>query len=235
MNLFDLAFTSYLYDAFTSFNSSYKSFLKTVNHKPDLSIPEHRKALITWLNQWGCRQFSIAYHNKASDEIFSWYEDGYTELLPNDKDLMNLSEQDFVNISIMYDELAGKTASHKMRAGSELSITIGPTGASKILFALTPRIAVPWDEAMRVKLGYNGNGSGIFYIDFLKKVKQEMESLLISCQNNDIKFQDVPIILGRNGSTIPQMVGEYFWVTLTRNCYPPSVDIIRCWAKWKIG
>ena len=232
MNLFDLAFTSYLYDAFTSFNTSYKDFQNTVDHKLDLSIIKHRKAMITWLNQWGCRQFSRACHGEASDEILSWYQEGFVDLIPNDKDLWELSDQDLGLISVMYDKLATRTASHKMRAGRELSITIGPTGASKILFALKPRIVVPWDEAMRVELGYDG--SGVSYIEYLKRVKAEIESLMVSCHNNDIELQDVPKTFRRD-ATIPQLVGEYYWVTLTRNCYPPPAATIRCWAKWKLS
>lgn len=230
MKLFDLAFTCYIYDSFTTFNKSYKSFLEAVANKVDLLTLEHRKALIIWLNKWGCRQFSLEYHEMASDEILSWYKEDHIELIPQDKKLWELTETELRRIFIIYDELAKKTASQKMRGSNLLSITVGPTGASKILFALRPEVAVPWDEAIRNGLKHVGDGDS--YVKYLEQVGSEIESLSISCNKNGIEMLEVPQKLGRDEATIAQLIGEYFWVTETRKCYPPSLETIQRWTKW---
>ena len=134
---------------FTTFNKTYKYFLKAVENKIDLLNQEHRKELILWLNKWGCRQFSIEFHKVASHELLGWYNKGYTDLIPQDKKLWELTESEFEGVSRAYDELTKRKASYKYRKGKELTITVGATGASKILFALRPDVAVPWDEAIR--------------------------------------------------------------------------------------
>ena len=230
MNLFDLAFTCYVYGSFTTFNKSYKSFLKATANKVDLLNPEHREALIIWLNKWGCRQFSLEYHKMASGEILSWCKEGHARLIPKDKKLWELTETELRRISIIYDELAKKKASKKMRGSNLLTITIGPTGASKILFALRPEVAVPWDEAIRNGLKHMGDGDS--YVKYLEQVRSEIESLSISCNKNGIEMFQVPQKLGRDEATIAQLIGEYLWVTETKKCYPPSLKTIQRLAKW---
>ncbi|PTD94875.1 hypothetical protein C9439_00090 [archaeon SCG-AAA382B04] len=230
MDLFDLAFTSYIYDFFTSFNESYKSFLKRVDYDLDLLDPKDRRALIVWLNRWGCRQFSLDYHELASNEILSWYNEGYLEVIPEEKRLWELNKKEFKEIRATYAELAQKTASRKKRNGDLLSISVGPTGASKILFALRPEVFVPWDIAIRKGLGYNDDSSS--YVNYLKQAKSLIESLSTSCDKNDVELLEVPQKLGREKATVAQLIGEYYWVTETKDCYPPSPDTVQQWAKW---
>jgi hypothetical protein len=230
MNLYDLAFTSYFYNSFTSFNNSYKSLLKEVANELDLLNLEHRKALIIWLNKWGCRQFSLEFHEMAADEILSWYKEGHIELIPQDKKLWELTKTELGKISIIFDELAKRTASRKMRGSNLLSITVGSTGASKILFALRPEVAAPWDEAIRTGLKHSGDGAS--YVKYLVQIGSEIESLSVSCNKNGFELLNVPQELGRDEATIAQLIGEYFWITKTRKCYPPSLETIQRWAKW---
>ncbi len=230
MNLFELAFTCYIYDFFTSFNQSYKSFLKFTGNNVDLYNPAHRKELICWLNKWGCRQFALDYHEFASNEIFSWYEEGYIDLIPHDKNIWELTQLELENISDIYDALAEKKASYKARKGKELSIKVGATGASKILFALRPGIAIPWDEAIRQGLKHTGSGES--YVDYLKQAKTKIESLYSSCVINSIELSEIPKVLNREEATVAQLVGEYFWITETKKCYPPSPETLQLWAMW---
>ncbi len=230
MNLFDLAFTCYIYGTFTIFNESYKSFLKKVNYSPDILNPEHRRALIVWLNMWGCRQFSLEYHELASEEILSWYKETGFDSFLGEKRLWELNESELKEIRVFYNRLAEKTASRKKRNGELLSVSVGPTGASKILFALRPQAMVPWDVAIREGLGYNGNGDS--YVSYLKQSKSLVNEFSASCSKNDIQLHEVPEEIGRDRATVAQLIGEYFWVTETKNCYPPSPEIIQKWAKW---
>lgn len=230
MNLYKLAFTCYIYNSFTDFNNSYKAFQKDIDYRLELYQLEHRKSLIGWLNKWGCRQFACNYHGTACDEILAWYQEGHIEMIPQNKKLWKLKGKELEQIAGIYDALAGKIASYKVRDDKLIPITVGPTGASKILFALRPEIAPPWDETIRIGLGHDGSGAS--YVDFLRRVINEIEDLTVSCKKNNIELLQVPQLIGRTDSTIAQLIGEYFWVTETRKCYPPASETIQVWARW---
>jgi len=54
----------------------------------------------------------------------------------------------------------------------------------------------------------------------------------VFCSINNIDFLEVPQKIGRPGSTLPQLIGEYYWVTFTRKCKLPSHETVQKWAKW---
>ena len=230
MNLYELAFTCYIYNSFTDFNNSYKVLQQEVEYSLDLFHLEHRKTLIAWLNKWGCRQFARDYHEAASDELLSWHKEGHITKISRDKVLWELNEQEIEQVADIYDALACKIASKQARGDKLIPKPVGPTGASKILFALRPKVAVPWDEAIRKGLKYSGDGSS--YVNYLKRVKKEIETLAESCAENGVQLFKVPEIIKRSGSTIPQLIGEYFWVTETRKFYPPDHEMLQGWTDW---
>ena len=69
MDLYKIEFISCIFDNFTGFNISYNNFVGLTKNSPDLTKPDHRKALLKWLNQWGCRQSSLDYHARVSESI----------------------------------------------------------------------------------------------------------------------------------------------------------------------
>jgi len=230
LNLYELAFTCYVYNFFTSFNQTYKDLQKNTKDSVDLRQETHRKDLIVWLNKWGCRQFALDYHQEASGELLAWYKEGHVEKLPISKNLWDLNDQELNQVGEIFDALACKIASKVIRDKKLISKSFGSTGASKILFALRPNLAVPWDSYIRKGLGYSGNGSS--YVEYLKRLIEEIEELKESCLENDHQLLEAPSIIGRGGSTVPQLAGEYFWVIDTKNCYPPEEKIIQDWAAW---
>lgn len=230
MKLSELAFACFLYGRFTDYDSSYLNFLKATNHSPDLSKPEHRKALLVWLNQWGCRQFAIDFHEHASAEILSWHNDFASVLFPQEKNIWDLTNTELEQSIKAYDTLSSRTASFRARNGRKFPVSIGPTGASKILFAIRRTAFVPWDDPIREKLGYDGSGKS--YITYLKYIKGMLENIKPACENNGFSLADLPKRLGRPNSTIPKLIDEFYWVTITRNCPPPSIDDFLRWAQW---
>lgn len=230
MNLYKLAFTSHIYDLFTSFNQTYKDLQTTTGASIDLSKETHRKALIVWLNKWGCRQFALDHHEEASRELLAWQQAGYIDSLSSTKKLWELNEKELDQVGVIYDTLVCRVASRPIKGDRAIPRTFGPTGASKILFALRPDLAAPWDSYIRKGLDYSGSGSS--YVKYLKRLIREIEDLNKSCLENEYHLNEVPQIIKREGATIPQMVGEYFWVTETKKCYPPDNEVIQDWAKW---
>ena len=63
-------------------------------------------------------------------------------------------------------------------------------------------------------------------------MKKEIETLAESCAENGVQLFKVPEIIKRSGSTIPQLIGEYFWVTETRKFYPPDHEMLQGWTDW---
>ena len=227
MKLYELAFTRHIYDAMTNYHVDYLKFLERTKPGFEMGKLEHRQELINWLNQWGCRQFALAYHDHACEELLDWYKGNCARLVPGDKPLWELTVEDIEVIPEVYDSLAERIASKKKDGRIA---RFGPTGASKILFALRPLAMIPWDIPIRTKL--NSCGDGYSYVEYLVKALRKIESLMTSCQSHNIEVEDVPKVLGRNGATVAQMVGEYFWVTLTRECIPPPVEVAERWLKW---
>ena len=233
MKLSDLAFTSHVYNYFTNYNNDYKELQFQTTSVIDLNKLEHRNSLIDWLNQWGCRQFAVEYHKFASKQIKLWYEQYKDELISGKKMLWNLSESDYKKTADIFDTLTNIIASKRKRGNNFSDIRIGPTGASKILFALQPNSMIPWDEPIRKTLKHNGDGES--YVDYLKGAITETQSLFPSCKRNNIEPLDIPKNLRRPEASVAQLIGEYFWVTITRGCYPPSEETFRCWYEWSKG
>ena len=230
MNLYELAFTCYIYNFLTTFNKTYKDLQEYTGKRIDLSQRAHRSALIVWLNKWGCRQFALKGHDEASEELLAWHQEGHIEKLTRDKKLWELHEQQLYKVADIYDALVCRVASRPVRGDREIPRTFGPTGASKILFALMPEVAVPWDSYIRNGLGYSGPGNS--YVEYLKRLLEEIEELKRSCLVNGHHLDEVPKAIGREGSTVPQLVGEYFWVIETKKCYPPDRETLKEWAGW---
>lgn len=232
MNLYELAFTCYIYNFFTTFNQTYKELQKATDYAVDLKQKIHRKALIVWLNKWGCRQFALNYHDEASNELLAWYQEGHIEKLTRNKKLWELNLKELSQVGDVFNSLVCRVASRPDTNGKVVTKTFGPTGASKILFALRPDLTVPWDSYIRINLGFSGDGNS--YVEYLKRLIEEIEELNESCLKNGHYLHEVQMIIKRDESTIPQLVGEYFWVIETRKCYPPDRETIKEWAEWSV-
>ncbi len=189
MNLYELAFTSHVYNAFTNYNADYLRLLEKTRPELNLERAEHRQELIDWLNQWGCRQFALGYQSLASEEMLAWHRNNYHQLVPRDKPLWDLTDSELFNVSEVFDSLVARTASHKLRKGQELTMTFGPTGASKILFALRPHAMIPWDTPIRNKSKFSGDGES--YKNYLYRALEEIESLKASCLKHDVVLEKI--------------------------------------------
>lgn len=231
MRLSELAFACYIYSRMTDYDSSYLKFLEKTKPKLDLANEQHRKALLKWLNDWGCRQFAIAYHGLASDEILCWFYDIGNQLFPQDKALIDLSDNDFASVNIAYAGLVNRTASKRTTSNDAKSeVTFGPTGAAKILFAYRPNALIPWDEPMRAKFQLDGSAGD--YVIFLKNVRNNLEELNVACNRSGHRLSDLPELLGRPDYSLTKLIDEYHWVTISRNCSAPTSQELLQWARW---
>ncbi len=232
MKLSQLAFACFVYGAFTDYDKSYKDFLEVTSYQPDLRISKHRTKLLIWLNSWGCRQFAVEYHEQASEKILSWYNNHKADLADQSKNLWELTEAEFASTGLAYESLSECTASIRTKRRGPLPISIGPTGASKILFAIRPKALIPWDEKIRLHYGYGNDRKS--YIAYHRAVKGILEILKKQCQKHGLELSDLPKRLDRQYSSIPKRIDEYHWVTITRKCPCPRSETLQRWIKWDL-
>ncbi len=58
---------------------------------------------------------------------------------------------------------------------------------------------------MKYKMGCDNKNSAFYYL---------LQDFTIIWRKNNIEILEVPQKIGRDESTVPQLIGEYFWVTL---------------------
>lgn len=230
MKLHEIALASFIFNAITGFNEAYLDLLKETDGNPDLSNERHRLKLLRWLNQWGCRQFKKDYHIHASNQLYEWYKENQ-DLLPS-KDINIWELVDFDSIRKLYSSLSSKVAALRKHNETEVEVSFGPTGASKILFAIRPKSLIPCDIPMREKFQLSSDSGG--YITYLKKVISSCLELKEQCKKNNFSLEEFPKIIKRSDITIPKLIDEYHWITVTRNFEIPDSKIIMEWLNFKL-
>lgn len=98
----------------------------------------------------------------------------------------------------------------------------GPTGAAKTLFALRPKSLILWDIPMRKY--FNNGDSGYAYIKYIKKVNEDINDLIVQCKNNNFSIEELPEKINRPHSTVPKLIDEYHWVTITKGWKVPKLN-----------
>lgn len=225
MKLADLAFACYVYGQLSNYDGSYVELLEATNRCPDLSVAEHRRALLKWLNDWGCRQFALKYHEDASQEVLSWHNEFSSKLIPRNRTLSELTSDEVGCIQEAYQSLSKRKASVRAKNGKEVAVSFGPTGASKILFAIRPEAIVPWDTSIR-------DSFGVSYGKFLEEARSMLKELETACRENGLQLADLPQRLKRPHSTPAKLIDEYCWITITNKCPAPDLETLNRWVEW---
>lgn len=230
MKFFELAYTCRLYGEFTDFDADYSRFLDKTKPAFDIFDHQHCKALFKWLNSWGCRQFAREFHSQASEHFRNWGQKNLSLLPPIGSGLLTFTDADFVNAGFLYASLRGLQASVRQRSGHSYPVAFGPTGAAKILFALRNQAFLPWDGPIRVHLGYDDSQES--YIEYLQWVRSELKEVIADAEAHGIAKANIPSTLGRPFSSLLKLVDEHNWVTITKECKPPSLEDIKHWSHW---
>lgn len=230
MRLHQLAYVCRIYGGLTGFDAAYLDFLDKTAGELDFKEPTHMKALLVWLNSWGCRQFAVKYHGLAMKSILKWSEQWESRLPDGFVTVERLSDQHIRQAGDAYAGLSKCRASKRVRSGNQYDVQVGPTGAAKILFAVRPSAFPPWDDAIRRKRGYDGSQRS--YCEYLTEVREQVRQLCTEAAELGVASEDIPRQVGRPWSTLPKLVDEYNWVTLTKGFLPPEPDEIAKWHHW---
>jgi hypothetical protein len=229
MRLGELAYICRIYGDLTQYDVTYLAFLDKTTGGLDFSKPSHMKALLKWLNSWGCRQFAIAYHDLASESILGWARQWDPRLPDRLVPLDRLSDEDIHRAGEAYADLSGRLASRYTREGKTYDKHVGPTGAAKIMFAARPRAFPPWDDPIRQKRRYDGSQRS--YCKYLVEVREQVQQLCTEGAELGISAEDIPCRVGRPRSTLPKLIDEYNWVTLTKGIAPPKPHEVAEWYR----
>ncbi|MFO7997184.1 MAG: hypothetical protein R6U93_08655 [Dehalococcoidia bacterium] len=228
VTLYKLALASAMYNSLTPFNKSLKLLSDGTGSNIDLANPEHCRSLLTWLNDWGCRHLAEDQHDVASESIADWYQTKGAGLFEANKPLWELEDGELEAPAWAYGALKDMAGARRIRGGRDLEISIGPTAASKILFAIRPKALMPWDEAIRV--AFECSGSPGSYIRYLKEIRKLTLDIGDLCRSKGFQIDELPHKLGRPDSTLLALVNEYIWITETRKIQLPSLETLNHWV-----
>jgi hypothetical protein len=169
----------------------------------------------------------------ASKGLLEWGR-RYLDRLPHDDlGLAELPDAALVEASEAYGDLERRRASMRLTKSGPIAVTFGPTAAAKVLHALRPKAFPPWDDPIREKLGYDRSPES--YRKFLGSVQEHVRRLEEEAAHLGISATDLPKLMKRPGSSIPKLVDEFYWVTITKECAPPTDEELERWASWARG
>ena len=228
VDLGDVAFASYVYCQFTGYDKSYSDFVSRVGGDVRLSDPVHGVALLKWLNEWGCRQFSINQRADTSKRLLKWSAEFSGHLPPPGEPLDALDKEELGRTADAYEALRSVVASVRK---DQVQMRVGPTGAGKILFALRPHQLPPWDDPVRKKLGWKGDRES--YLQYLRTVQETIRRFHLQLSSLGLEEQAFSALIGRPGVTLPKLIDEYMWMSVTRGFEPPPKTDLEHWVTWK--
>ncbi|MGB5925394.1 MAG: hypothetical protein WBH01_04795 [Dehalococcoidia bacterium] len=228
MTLSKLALASTMYDSLTPFNPSLGRLDEATSSNIQLTNRKHRLLLLKWLNEWGCRNLPKEQHDVASNSILKWYQVYGASLFSNEKSIWDSVDGELEIAARSYGSLKDEIGAWRVRGKSKRKVHIGPTAASKILFAIRPKALMPWDEAMRV--AFKCDGSPESYFEYLIEIRDLALRIGNLCRNKGFQIEALPQRLGRPKSTVLALINEYIWVTVTRKVELPSSETLMQWA-----
>jgi hypothetical protein len=217
--LFGLAYASRPFHEVDG-DQAFETLCRETGPALNLRFPDrngHAQALLKWLNNWGCRIAA-----KSPDTLFQswseWFRQWKPRLPPADLALIDAGERDFEVLADAY--------------GTLLPIYgLGPTGASKLLLAVRPASAMAWDAEIQKRFAPAGDRAG--YGQMLARSKAEAEDLAADAARCGVTdWRSIADEIGRSGLTLPKLLDEYHWVTITRRHQIPAVGDLQRWMAW---
>lgn len=230
---FDLASASYLYESMTDYAGSLHTFRTGIGIGDDLDLckEDHRQALLEFLNAWGCRGLAVDWHWLALAELERWYPRARKRLEGFDCSLSDATARSQRDLAAAFDELSTAKVAERTSRGRQVSVSFGPTAAAKTLFVLRPSLFPAWDAKIRDTCGYGRDGES--YARYVEHVHDKIDESKQHFRQCGFALETLPQVLGREGyTTLVQLFGDYYWVTLTREVRLRGRDEVSQWLSW---
>ncbi|MFD9516489.1 MmcQ/YjbR family DNA-binding protein [Streptomyces sp. NPDC059979] len=198
--LAELEASAEVFNGFAGVDRSWLALRAETEGALDLSDAGHRTALHRWLNSWGCR---IRYPREGEPDLFgeglaAWWG---RHRLP-DAPLAGLTPRDIARFVRAYEELAALPIGRR---------SLGPTAASKALYALRPASVMPWDAAIADRL--HGARDGAAFGRHLRIGRSWARAALAEAGGPDEAA--LCARLGRPGIPLSKILDEHLYVTIT--------------------
>jgi hypothetical protein len=169
---------------------------------------DHRRALLVWLNAWGCR---LRYPRAGEPDPFDrglarWWRRWGAALVGPDVRLARLTDEQIGYAGECYADLAVLPIAVAPGARS-----LGPTAASKLLYALRPGALMPWDAAIAEHL--HGARDAAAYTRHLRLGRAWAQRILAEAGEDEAGLAEA---LGQPGRPLAKMLDEYCYLAITR-------------------
>ncbi|GAA2894821.1 hypothetical protein GCM10010517_59530 [Streptosporangium fragile] len=192
---------------YTAADRSWERLLLATGPRIDPALPAHRRALLAWLNAWGCR---LRYPRDGERDVFcaetaAWWARWGGHLPGPDAALAGLADAEIDLLGECYAELAAMPAAPGARPRS-----LGPTAATKMLHALRPRALMPWDAAIADAL--HGARTAAAYRAHLRLGREWARRLLAE---SGLGGEALAAELGRPGRPLAKMLDDYCYLAFT--------------------
>lgn len=211
--LFGIAYATRLFREIDS-PSSFDILMQDIKPQLNLQNRGHAKAMLTWLNKWGCRiaedEFDV-----LSSMLARWFQDYEGELPSADIDICKLGIEGGIERLVHAYEM--------LRIPG-----LGPTSKAKVLFAIRPNSAIPWDEPIREAFNLADDGSA--YGEMLMRSCQEAKELEEDARRYEVT--DIPAAVERPGYSLAKLLDEYHWVTISEGHRIPRHHDLERWISW---
>lgn len=192
---------------YTSADRSWERLLLTTGPWIDPALPAHRRALLVWLNAWGCR---LRYPRDGEHDVFSaetagWWARRHEHLPGRDTTLARLTDAQIDLLGECYADLSAMPATPGTRPRR-----LGPTAATKLLHALRPDALMPWDAAIADAL--HGARTAAAYRAHLRLGREWAQRLLAE---TGLGEEALAVELGRPGRPLAKMLDDYCYLAFT--------------------
>ncbi|GGL14323.1 hypothetical protein [Planomonospora parontospora] len=186
---------------------SWQHLLRETAPALDLSVPAHPRALLAWLNSWGCR---LRNPRPGEPDVFgasvaAWWSRWAAHLPGPDACLARLTDAEIDRLGLCYADLAAAPATAGARPRS-----LGSTAASKALHALRPRAVMPWDAAIAERL--HGARTPASYAAHLRLGREWALGVLAE---SGLGEEALAAELGRPGRPLTKMLDDYCYLTFS--------------------
>ena len=234
MRLGELAFTSYIFSKMD--DGTYEEFLRNTGGHFNIEKSGHSQHLLNWLRKWGMRNAKNA-DEAATERLIQWHKQYGHELPDENRNIWDLDGDDLQTVRSAYKSLLEHNISYTTPNNRNRSISFGAIGAAKILFALRPKAFPPWDNKIRKKLHHDGwiigDSDVELYLSLIKYINKIILELRQKCSLANFQLTELPTRLHRpNSTTIPKLIDEYHWITITRGIEPPDRETLQEWLNW---
>lgn len=194
-----------VFNGFNNVDGSWHRLGELTGSALGLDRAEHRAALVRWLNSWGCR---LRYPRPGEPDtlgsgLASWWA-SWSDELPASS-LLSLRDNEIDTLARAYHDLSLLPV--RIGRGGR---TLGPTAASKALYAMRPAGVLPWDAAIAEHL-HGGRGADS-YAAHLRLGRSWAAALLESA---DVTEQSAPALIGRPAVSLAKVLDEHLYVTIT--------------------